>query len=414
MPVDFSRYGKQVFPALSFILIFVGLLFSRAVLSVGSIALILSLIPYFREIKKENFHSLFMFIPVIFLAASLLDLFRRDFPNSWGKDVEMNMLWAVMSSLILYFSLALQKDVIQKLKFVLILLVAAVNLISVIHYLQNREVIDQLLLQSKHIPVFGGMHHIYFGILNATLVLLKIADLLHAETAVRTHAWIKKIEGWAIAIILMGMHVLSSRTGLFSFYMVLVILLIYAAYMDKKKRKLVAWIAIPAILLPAISFVALPSFRNKIANTTEDLMATEKGGEEVNFKSVGMRMEAWKVSMGIIQTHPITGVGAGNVEQAMQKQYEESGSVLIPENRIGPHHQFLEFGIKHGVLGILLLGVMFIYLWARGFRDKNLAWLAVTTLFFISFMLESMLERQHGIVIFSITYLWCKSDKNGL
>lgn len=414
MPVDLSRYGKQFFPALSFTLIIVGLLFSRAVLSIGSIALLFSLIPTFREIKKENFHSAFFFIPVIFLTASLLDVFRRYFPNSWGKDLEMNVLWCVLSALVLYFSQALQKEVIRKIRLVLILLVAAVNLTSVIHYLQNREVIDQLLLQSKHIPVSGGMHHIYFGILNATLVLLKIADLLSSDRSTNTAPWIKKTEGWAVAIILLGMHVLSSRTGLFSFYMVLFAVLMYAAILHKEKRKLVAWIAIPAILLPAISFVTLPSFRNKIANTTEDLMATEKGGEEVNFKSVGMRMEAWKVSAGIIQSHPIAGVGAGNVEQAMQKQYEESGSVLIPENRIGPHHQFLEFGIKHGVLGIMLLVALFIYLWAKGFKQRNLAWLAVTTLFFISFMLESMLERQHGIVIFTLTYLWCKSDKNGL
>jgi O-antigen ligase len=198
---------------------------------------------------------------------------------------------------------------------------------------------------------------------------------------------------------------------LFSFYIVLLSILIFAAIQWKERRKIISWVLLLAIVFPVISYITLPSFRNKIANTSEDIKATEKGGEDVNFKSMGMRKEAWKTAIEIIQSHPFIGVGSGNVESAMSKQYEKNQSLLITENRIGPHNQFLEFGIKNGLIGILLLLSLFIYLLVKGLRTQNLPLLATLALFSISFMLESVLERQHGIIIFALAFFWCQSEK---
>ena len=64
-----------------------------------------------------------------------------------------------------------------------------------------------------------------------------------------------------------------------------------------------------------------------------------------------MRLEAWKTASAAIAQHPLTGVGPGDVNIAMQAQYEAEGSVLWEENRIPPHNQFLENMLASGIAG---------------------------------------------------------------
>lgn len=89
-------------------------------------------------------------------------------------------------------------------------------------------------------------------------------------------------------------------------------------------------------------------------------------------------------------------------------------TILYPENRVGPHNQFLELSLAYGLVGgvlLLLIAVLLIFL-----TRNNPATIAITAIFIISFMLESVLERQQGIlvfclVIFSFTPLSSKSEK---
>jgi O-antigen ligase len=408
MPADRQSIQKYL-PAISLLLVMAGLLFSRAVLSIGVVLLFMSALFFSKQPLSYFPKSAWFYIPLLFLVFTLFDFLRAESSSSWNKDLEINVLWVVMAFSVSKLHNLQESKLYPWLRIIFYCMVALINAISVIQYLLNREAIDLLLLQSKHIPIAGGMHHIYFGILNAGLILLKLSEWLIFRK--EAHARWSKFEWAGVTIILISMHVLSSRTGLFSFYIVLLSILIFAAIQWKERRKIISWVLLLAIVFPVISYITLPSFRNKIANTSEDIKATEKGGEDVNFKSMGMRKEAWKTAIEIIRSHPFIGVGSGNVESAMSKQYEKNQSLLIAENRIGPHNQFLEFGIKNGLIGILLLLSLFIYLLVKGLRTQNLPLLATLALFSISFMLESVLERQHGIIIFALAFFWCQSEK---
>ena len=56
----------------------------------------------------------------------------------------------------------------------------------------------------------------------------------------------------------------------------------------------------------------------------------------------------------IIKNNPF-GVGAKAQKQVIQETYVKENTPLDIENRVGPHNQFLEFGVKYGWIGIFLL-----------------------------------------------------------
>lgn len=274
-------------------------------------------------------------------------------------------------------------------------IVLIINIIAVGNYLLNKAMYDALLLQSKSIPILN-MHHIHFGVINAITLFLLFGVL-------RFHTKSTKLKNTfypILIIIFICFHILSSRTGIIAFYGgALVSLLIYAIYNKQFKVVLLGG------LLISISFgtasIFSTSFKNKISNSIEDFKSIQTGGEEINFKSMAMRLEASKMCIELIKENPVIGVGAAKQDLALQQIYIKQNTALIPINRVGPHNQWLEFGVKYGVSAIILLLVFFI-LMVLPFDARGSLFYGFLTVICISMLFESLLERQASIYFISL------------
>ena len=102
----------------------------------------------------------------------------------------------------------------------------------------------------------------------------------------------------------------------------------------------------------------------------------------------------------IIGEYPL-GVGVKAQEQVLQATYVKEDTPLDLENRVGPHNQFLEFGVKYGWIGIILLVLFFISL-IPVIKQSSFPLVGVITIILISLFFESLLERQTGIFLFSL------------
>lgn len=366
-----------------------GLFFSRGMLSIA-IAL-LFLWSFFQKpmVLKQKSLFLLMVPAIVFLLLTSVYFIFRASNTEISKDTEMALLWFVSSVALVQAAVSLNKQVKVTFLKALTVLVAVIAIISDINYFLHQDEINKLLLQSKHVPVFGGMHHIYFGMLSALLVIFYIGSwLLNMDTGAK---WIYLF----ILIIFISMHILSSRTGLYAFYMIMPLLLVSSFFYLRNTRKKIWLIVISFAAMLVISTLFIPSFKNKVLNTQEDISATRQGGEEVNYKSMGMRLKAWQASLSIIKQHPLTGVGPGNAQTALQQQFNILAPELLTENRVGPHNQFLEFGIKFGIGGMLLLLCFFLW-FIKPFHPLIIS---LTAFLGLTFCLESVLERQIGISI---------------
>jgi hypothetical protein len=258
----------------------------------------------------------------------------------------------------------------------------------------KKDFYDALLLQSKSLPI-PNMHHIHFGIINACIIALLLGLLI-------TKSLKDKIQfNLAICLLLISVvsfHILSSRTGLLSFYVGILVSMIW--YTIQKKSFKAMFLGILIIILSlSMSYYFSDSFRNKIQNSIEDYNSWGKG-DEINFKSMAMRMEASKMCIQIIGEYPL-GVGAEAQEQVLQATYVKENTPLDMENRVGPHNQFLDFGVKYGWIGMILLFLFFIYL-IPIIRKSSFPMIAIVGIIFTSLFFESLLERQTSIFIFSL------------
>ncbi|MCL5127260.1 hypothetical protein M4I23_02485 [Algibacter sp. L4_22] len=99
----------------------------------------------------------------------------------------------------------------------------------------------------------------------------------------------------------------------------------------------------------------------------------------------------------IMATLPF-GVGTGDFQEALNKQYNTVNFKVAIKNKFNNHNQYLAEFLKTGVLGGVLFLMLVFTLWKT---KKSRMGFYFVLLFSIGCLVESYLDRQHGIVIFA-------------
>ncbi|MFY0643309.1 MAG: O-antigen ligase family protein [Bacteroidia bacterium] len=388
--------------SLGLLLGLLGIFFSPFVLSLGTAFMLISLLISYRDIKAVSWQVWIIYLFPVLLV--LTDLFRYTDPTT----VNQKLLLAFGFTCMGIASIVQSKRItsIKPMLFVAVLaVVLIIDIVSVWNYLANKEEIDQLLLQSKSIEIFGGLHHIHFGIINAICICILCFHILIEKK------WRTFLSITAAIVLVICFHILSSRTGLVAFYSsVLVVLGLYTVKEKAYKQGIIGLIVVVAVNIAAYNLSS--SFRSKLANSVEDVESWDSP-EAVNYKSMGMRLEAYKICLEMIKDKPLFGFGASKAMPQMQVYYESTNSALYKENRIGPHNQFLEYGIKYGALGMLFLLIFFLYWLKASLKPLNYFVLLLVLLLAVSMQFESLLERQVSIYLTAVVFPLIKGKELG-
>ena len=126
------------------------------------------------------------------------------------------------------------------------------------------------------------------------------------------------------------------------------------------------------------------------------------GYDSATSNTLEMRLIKWYCAWEIIKEHPITGVGTGDYNQALIEKYNEIDFKKGMVYKYNTHNQFIEEFLKFGVLGGLFFLLFIGFIFYQAIRSKNeLLMLSILTVSAFM-MVESIFERQHGVVFFSL------------
>ena len=119
------------------------------------------------------------------------------------------------------------------------------------------------------------------------------------------------------------------------------------------------------------------------------------------------RLISYRLAVDIIKAHPFNGVGAGDMQQEMEKGYMAKYPQVPAEYRLIPHNQFLIVCLGCGIPALVLFSVwaFFPATWGRGAKGRFfllVTWLSLL----LALMVEPMLEVQFGVFVFLFFLLW--------
>lgn len=190
---------------------------------------------------------------------------------------------------------------------------------------------------------------------------------------------------------------LSSKAGLLSFAGLIFIIAIHNFFFRKNRRKgiiilLAGWMA---------SFIFLSVFPYAMHRIGAAASNINSEGSAASEESTAERVFIWKAALDVVSHHWLTGVGTGDVQDVLNRKYNDRGNSYAAGQYLNAHNQYLQTWLSLGLPGLLTLLMMLILPLHRAFRPDFRVYLCFILLFAGNLLFESMLEKQAGVVFYA-------------
>ncbi|MBL7741863.1 MAG: O-antigen ligase family protein [Chitinophagaceae bacterium] len=392
----------------SIIVMMISLFVSRAALSVSMA--VFTATCFFHTNLRTHLKA-FMSSPVLW-SMSLLFIIPL-ISGLWSEDKRewLNLLRIKLPLLVLPLAFAspfsFSKKQWGQLICVFILLVTAGSIWSMFCYLQNIEAVHEGYLHARTMVTPLENDHVRFSWLVSIAVFFSGWQWWE-NRGQGNISWILLLIAVWLAVFL---HILAARTGLLSFY---IMLLVSVLWLISKKAKRVYSVALlfAIIALPAIAWWIIPTFRNKVKYFCYDLEFFKDahylpGGNDAT------RVISLKAGWHMMIADPVRGAGFGDILPETKKWYDAHYPQMQPQDKIVPSSEWLIYGTGCGVPGFLLF--TFVLLVPFRLRVKNKwAWMLLNFLVAVSFIFDIGLEVQFGVFIYSfivlLSWKWFRAE----
>ena len=164
-------------------------------------------------------------------------------------------------------------------------------------------------------------------------------------------------------------------------------------------------------------FIILMSFDSNLINRFKQIpISTSQIKLENNNSSESnqARILMWSASIKSMKKGSILGYGTGDDIAILKEQNESNFNRKMADKEMNSHNQFFTTALQLGIPGLIILLAAFLSSWIKFFREKDILALLISFCFFSNFLIESMLERQAGVVLFCVLTLCLSLNKNHL
>jgi O-antigen ligase len=268
----------------------------------------------------------------------------------------------------------------------------------------NKAMMDYFMEQDSSVFYYTNLswthHPSYLALYFTFAVAILMAWILESSTKIifKRNLAILLIIHFQIFIVL-----LSSKAGMIGFVLICALIIVWFLMKKKKEMKLsltVTFIVIGTFILFLFLF---PASINRFNTAKKSIEDTHIPNSQKTEGSVA-RLMVWKSSLEVIKENFLFGVGTGDVKTELIKKYEEKGILQALKENLNAHSQYLQTFIALGFVGFILLLSCLVFPSIHAFNKGNILIILFIALFAFHILVESMLERQAGVVFFAFFY----------
>lgn len=398
MGISIERISKQSLILFSIVVMLLGLLVSRALLSIGMISFLT-----FTCLHKNFFRQLRTFFSTPFLVAISLLFFIPFISGLWSHDVQEWMIRTRIKLPLFLLPLAfagnwkLSHKQWNRIAYFFLVLIFAGCCWSLYQYLGNFSVIHNEYLKAKMIPTPLENDHVRFS----WLVCMAVVTCVLIFKKAKEKMW-RIVLGVLMVFFIIYLHVLAARTGLLSFYIFLLFFVLHLIQSAKPKQVVVVCSLL--VLLPVAAWWLLPTFQNRLRYNVYDFSFVAKQ-TYLPGANDGNRMLSLKAGWAVLNEHPL-GVGVGDVIHETNEWYTAHVPNMLESDKIYPSSEWLFYGGAAGWAGfVLFTAIMLTPLFVKT-KTFRFFWIALNVLAAFSFLFDIGLEVQFGVFIYAFLVLW--------
>ncbi|KAB2816129.1 O-antigen ligase family protein [Phaeocystidibacter marisrubri] len=359
-----------------------------------------------RDYLKNIRSNLYFKLILAYYAWVAIGLTYTDFPKEGGADLQVQI-----SLLAWPLGLAALNVVNQKMIDRLTMLFVRAMGVSVVlclmlatfAYLEDG---NSSHFFYKNLSAWPLVPQHYMGMYVSFAIIILIFRWFFKRKSFRT---IEHIELYIlIALFLLTQGLLSVRNQFIAFPLAILPLLLTAKRKHLLTRRgILKGLGIGAVLLAVIAI--LPGTQRRIIETYHELRSIN---HVVDKKQTNHRIYLWKYASETIGENWLLGTGTGggnaalreNLKDCDAKYWDGSNVYYLYQKEYNAHNVFLQAWMTHGIIGFLLIvAILFIPL-VRATKRGDILTSGFIILATVSFLTESMLERQAGVMWFAVFY----------
>jgi O-antigen ligase len=192
----------------------------------------------------------------------------------------------------------------------------------------------------------------------------------------------------------------ASKAGL------IILIVIMILWLFRTLRRGIRNPVLSALLVSIMIFVSVSlSMRINRISTYFSSIKEKMAVETIDFKNLDQRTREWYSVIQVIKTDPLTGTGFSKAEEVLVEEYLRNGFEDEAFLKLNAHNQFLEAQMTFGILGtislLLMLYIPLVFIRRMSSAGLILSFTGLMTLFLL---IESMFNRQWGIMFFLLFF----------
>ncbi|MFM9952098.1 MAG: O-antigen ligase family protein [Saprospiraceae bacterium] len=401
---------RQYYCLLACIVMLVGLIFSKVLLSMGMIGLVMNAV--FDRRIGEHFRR-FLGNPALLGLTLIFFIFLISGLNSTNTDWLVDRLRMKVPFLLMPFAVVAiprftRREYLGLLYFFLLLISGTCLSLMGWYFFHFGELTAAYRL-GQVLPTPGM--HIHFSLMTAFSVAIAW-ELIRQGFHWRYARLERGLQVGLLLFLTVFLHVLAVRSGLIVLYLILAYLLAHYVISGRRYRAGLAVVLLMAGSI-ALAYQYVPTLRNKVDYTIYNLHMI-RSKTNLSVLSDSYRVANMEAGVALGNAHPWTGVGIGDIRDETEAYLREHYPELAGPGYM-PQSQYLLTYAATGIFGLLVFILATVYpLWYRkGWRQP--LFVAFHLLAFSVFVFEQLLETQVGTaiyVVFLVLSLRCSMDED--
>ena len=215
------------------------------------------------------------------------------------------------------------------------------------------------------------------------------------------------LPAYALAVL----TVVSSKMGIISFLVGYIVLLVFHI----KNYKLVIAGLVSILLISVLLISTNMTTLERFVNLKEkiEILKKDKYSYDEPFTGLTLRLTFWRLAIKHMiedKTYPV-GTGTGDAQDYLNNVYVIHNLDAGGYKDFNPHNQWVQTFLQLGLVGVLLLGMIFVLSIVRAIKNNNFVLLLLMIITFCFMLSESILEVNKGIVFFSLFFTILASTK---
>jgi hypothetical protein len=392
----YSFLKEHALEASCFLLIF-GLFFSRAILSISLVLMLLVAIYSFYEHQKINPVKLKHYF---FLGLYILILL--SFWNTTDKAAWLNLLFknSFLWLLPLVFMMAKTPSPVTIHRLALFFGLCSVFCIStdLLWVLSHPQRYQEIISKGGHVNSVLGPYHTELALLYSLSFTALWLTFLNQK---------KQLLKWlfvaCMILFLIGLIVLAQRFTL-SCLLISGLFFLGREIIITKNYNYLGY-ALLLFLASIIVCQKVPAIKQKVTYTKNDIIHLIEN-KNPNYQSISQRWAANKCAVEVVKKNILFGVAPADLKKEMDNQYDQNSYWLIPQNRVFIHNQYLYYLASYGIIFSTLI---FLFGFIILFREitQHLLSLAFIIPVILHMFTDNTLERQiSGIIVVFLLLLF--------